>query len=426
MPSRKTKTKKTSTARRRAEQASSGGGDFSCFTIPEGLDLWKPKAGVVKLDIVGFEAGIGNPYADEGELHFERTYYMHPRVGGESGKAYCCPRRMQDRKCPICEEQAIMSQDPDADDQTRKSLLPKQRQLFLIRDHADKDKGLHLWEISFHLFGKLLDSRIKNSDEEDGFEFFYYPDTDGMTVKITFEEETNPFGKHIEAKHIDFVPRKEDLPDEIANHGICLDSILKIPSYKELRSVFLQIEEEGDEQEEDDPKPATKARSVAGKSKTSTTKKSKAGSRSKTTAVEPKDETAADDAKWLLKQGRAADKDDEDAQEALEDRAGAVGLDADNFPKWLDLAEAIIEEEEEEETEKDTTDESEPDVDDDDDWDDEPEDETEEDDDWEDVDDDDDWDDEEEEKPAPKPKRRAKVSASASTAKKRSTKKTKR
>lgn len=459
MPSRNAKKRpKTSTARRKAEQAVAGGGDFSAFTIPEGMQLWKPKAGVQKIDIVGFEAGKGNPYADAGEFHYERTYYLHPRVGGPNGKAYGCPRRMEDRKCPVCEEQATMSQDPDADEANRKSLIPKQRQLFLIRDHAEPDKGLQLWECSYHLFGKLLDSRIKNSDEEDGYEFFYYPDADGMTLKVTFEEETNPFGKHLEAKHIDFVPRKNKLPVEIAEHGVCLDSIVKVPSYDELRSVFLQLDPATEEEEE--------ALRKQTKGKTKSTLK-KATTKSK---PEPQD-TADEDADWLLAQGRKADKGDDDAIEALNDRAEAVGLDTDDFPKWSDVAKAVLAEEASEEEEDEPEDEDEAAVeepddddwddedeepapkktvkkataktstkaktsakkqpvpdpepdDDEDDWDDEPEDENEAE--VEEPDDDNDWDDDEDEEPAPKKRAAGKSSASASTAGKRSGKGTKR
>lgn len=340
------KRKKTSTARRKAEQASSGS-DFSTMKIPDGLSFWKPKAGTYKFDIVGFECGQNNPYADLDEFHYERTYFMHPRVGGQNGRAYCCPAKCVGKKCPICDAQYEMSSDPDADEKTRKALLPKKRQLFLVYVHEEAEKGLQLWEYSYHCFGKLLDSRIQASDdEEDGWIYFYYHDTDGMTLKVNFVEETNPFGKHIEAKHIDFVRRREDLPDEIIDAVVCLDDILKIPTYAELEKAFLQLDDDDPEEEEEEEAPKKK-KPVKGKRKKRPDPEPEEEEEyeeeyEEDEPIEEEEDLVDVETEWLKEQGELADDEDEEAIQALTDRAEAEDLDPDEFSTWTELAEELV------------------------------------------------------------------------------------
>ena len=48
---KKTKKKRQSTARRKAEQESAGG-SFSTLELPEGMHFWKPKKGVSRLSLI--------------------------------------------------------------------------------------------------------------------------------------------------------------------------------------------------------------------------------------------------------------------------------------------------------------------------------------------------------------------------------------
>ena len=50
------------------------------------MPFWDPKEGVSEIDIVGFTAGKGNPYAKEGEYHYERTFYVYNKVGPDEKK----------------------------------------------------------------------------------------------------------------------------------------------------------------------------------------------------------------------------------------------------------------------------------------------------------------------------------------------------
>lgn len=256
-------------ARRRAEDHKSGFSSKS-YKINDSTRLFIVKAeGVKKLDIIPYlvPENAHNPFAEAGDLHFERTYYTHRDIGPD-GDMYPCLKKTFGAACPICDHRASMLRDPDADEKEVKSLAPKERQLWNIFDQDDPDKGVQLWDFSFHLFGKQLDARVNNSDEEDGYEFFADPD-EGLTLKVGFEEKSFGGNTYYEATTIDFKPRRTALSDELLNKALILDDILIRYDYDELRNIFLQTKHEEspvrrpkDDDDEDAPKTTRSRKEV--------------------------------------------------------------------------------------------------------------------------------------------------------------------
>ena len=229
---------RVSTARRRAEQHEVGYATTT-LRIPDGLGFWEMKEGVHRIDIVPYRVGKGNPFVTtEGELHFERTYYSYKRIG-PAQKYYIAPGRTFGKPDFVQDWRVAESRKENPDVKFLKSLVPKERQLFLVWDHADKSKGVQLWDLSFHVFGKLLDQRIKSSSESEGWDFFYMPDATGLTLRITVKKESAAAFEFLNVLSIDFQPRTQGLPDNIVNHGFCLDSMLIEMSYDGLRDAFL-------------------------------------------------------------------------------------------------------------------------------------------------------------------------------------------
>lgn len=228
-----------SAARRRAEQHQSGY-STTCFSMPEGIGFFEAREGTVELDVIPYIAGKGNPYADEGDLYFERTFWKYRGIG-PAEKDYIAPSKTFGEPDFIQEYRQQKSRDPNADPDYLKSLEPKERQIFLVYDHKAKDKGIQLFESSYHTFGKLLDTRIKNSPEERGWDLFYLPDETGFTLEISFEKESAGAYSFLSAASIDFIPRREPLPKEIAEHGFCLDDFLVKTPYEELKKIFLGV-----------------------------------------------------------------------------------------------------------------------------------------------------------------------------------------
>ncbi len=241
---------------------------------PEGVQFFKPKIGIMHLDIMPFRAGEGNPSADEGMIHWERTIHVHRGVGANSD-SYLCPRKTSKQPCPICEFQSKLRAQGDEDkEELAKSLFPKERQLFNVINRKEPDKGVQLWDISFHLFGKLLLARIRDSDEEDGWDRFPSLD-EGFTLKVGFAEKTFGGRAYPEAETIDFKPRSEPYDNDMLDKAHCLDELLVELDYKELKKRFLEStadetpargkkkedadDEEEDEIEEDEPKVGKKS-----------------------------------------------------------------------------------------------------------------------------------------------------------------------
>lgn len=251
---RRDRERRQSTARRRAQQKQTG---FTTtkFRLPEGLGFWDFKEDVTKIDIVPYIVGKGNPFAKPGELHYERTYYQYRAKIGAEQKFYITLAETYGLKDPVQEHRQQIQRKVPANAVEEKelkdlaySLGPSERQLFLIYDHSQKDKGVQLFDFSHHKFGKLLDSRIDKSDEEEGWDGFYFPDEDGFSLKVTWENDPT-YG--LGAVAIDFVPRREPLPEAIAEHGYCLDDYLVQMPYEKLKAIFehreyKELEEDND------------------------------------------------------------------------------------------------------------------------------------------------------------------------------------
>lgn len=261
---------RVSTARRRAE-THVGGFSRTTFKVPEGMSVWQPKAGeTYTIDILPYKVGKrkfaqGITFADPGFEHFERTFFNHARIGPNED-SYVCLAKTFDKPCPICEYRGKISKDGATQDEI-KALYSKERQLFCIYDHAEKNKGPQLWEVSFHLFGKLLDTRIKSA-KGGRYDGFYFPDKEGRTLEVTFVEKSMGANKFSEVVSIDFTERDEEIPEEVLAKVPCLDDLIIEVPYDKLKQIFLQEPESegdadsrGDSHDEDadtDEKPAKK------------------------------------------------------------------------------------------------------------------------------------------------------------------------
>lgn len=239
------------------------GGSLTTIDIPEGVDFFSPPSdGVVRFDIVPYKVGKGNPYAREGTWYYERTYFTHGRVGVNED-TYVCPNKTAGLPCPICEHRAVLAQTSNMDPKDLKKLLnslrPKERQLWLLRPVGKGVEGseLKLWDVSFHLFGKLLDKKRKTAEDDEVHITDFDDEQAGSTLKCEFTEETGDGMKWVECYSIEFLPRKDGLePESLMDHGICLDSIIKVPSYDELKKIFLQeVPDEDADKDEDDDEP---------------------------------------------------------------------------------------------------------------------------------------------------------------------------
>tara|TARA_R110002020_G_scaffold12409_5_gene45484 strand:+ start:4345 stop:5211 length:867 start_codon:yes stop_codon:yes gene_type:complete len=246
---KKKKRRELVNARKRAETRSSGF-ERTTTRTPEGMGYFQLKAaGMKRIDILPYVVKETNRFADAGQLHYEKTFYIH-RIG-PNGDSHVCRKDTVNEKCPICEYRSKLERDPNADEELVKSLRPKERQLFYVIDHDEPEKGVQLWDISYYLFGQHLDNRIRNSEEDDGFEAFFDPE-EGMTLRLGIGEKSFAGRSYYEVQTVDFKPRREPIDPELYEDLPSLDEMIKVEGYDKLKSIFLQTtdEEEGEEEEE--------------------------------------------------------------------------------------------------------------------------------------------------------------------------------
>ena len=245
----------------RRDQKHRAGGDWTTIAIPEGVKLYKPKEGTQRIDIVPYEVGEGNEYADPGEWYYERTYFRHAGIGPENGMYLCLAKNFH-KPCPICEHRGLLASDPNVDKETEKyikDLAPKERQLWLVLDHAAMDDGVQLWEVSHFCFGALFEEGRRDAEEDEDYIRNFDDEEAGATLKVRFKDEAGPGFKFLKASAVEFKPRPKGLDSKWIKHGVCLDSLLKEMDYDELKAIFLQTggpaEESSTEESKEDDSP---------------------------------------------------------------------------------------------------------------------------------------------------------------------------
>jgi len=248
-------------ARERAVRRQSGYRQ-TAYTVPEGARLFRPREGGVKrIDVIPFVAGKGNPYAEEGAITFERTFWVHRNVGPDQAQ-YVCPAKSAGKRCPICEYRRKLMDDPAADEQMIKDLKPQERQLFNVIDVDEPDKGIQIWDVSYWCFGKQLDGEIKTQAEdpeaEEDYSMFFSL-TDGYTLRVAIEEASAGSFSYFKTATIQFRKRRKPYPEDLLDEAHCLDDLIIVLPYEKLKAIFLQLPEAETEVEnpvgEDDEAP---------------------------------------------------------------------------------------------------------------------------------------------------------------------------
>ncbi len=209
------------------------------LVLPSNAPLFYLKdADPKRLDVLNYQVGKGNPKADEGEYYYERRFWIHKGFGPDGRQSFVCTARTFGKKCAGCDYVTRLQRDPDADPEMIKRLLPKERQILNVVDRKEPEKGVQIWETSYHGFGKLLELKIQNQDEEDNYQDF--ADWEGgQTLKCDIQDDKT-FGRSVVG--IEFKARKDYEPDEIEGKVFCLDDLIKEPSYKEQNQIVMGME----------------------------------------------------------------------------------------------------------------------------------------------------------------------------------------
>jgi len=264
--------------------------------LPEGMDWFNVKSGddgkanQMEVDFMPFLAGKGNPRADEGIEHFERTYHTHriPTANGKSA-VYCCLWECFAVKCPVCEWVNAHKEDSfgsEAETDKHKKFISdikaKMRHLWLVNNKpGDKSNKLRVFETNDWNkgmgFRELMVDAINSSEKNADFSSL----KNGMTAIMTVKQQP-AFGKgskpYDAVTRIDFKARDYSYPSEMLKKNPCLDDML-IPAmpaklkgkplveftkddwelcYEELKNRFANGGVDEDEGEKEERKPTSR------------------------------------------------------------------------------------------------------------------------------------------------------------------------
>ncbi len=265
---RKRKAKRGSVAgatRKRREAAAQGDGP-SFLALPEGVGFFALKSTkTARVDIIPYVVGKGNPRADKDVDYWERTFYIHRNVGPNNDWVIC-PARTAKKPCPVCEFVNKLREDEDGNETLITALKTSRRMVMNLKDMSEdiKERRVRVMEISHAYFGKAMDEALTLAyeDDEDNMDGFCDAE-DGSYLKMVVEK--GYLGKGYSVESIGFKARKEDLDDETLDAAVCLDDILIIKDYDELKELLLQ--DDSDDEDEDEPKSKRKKRKSSKKKK---------------------------------------------------------------------------------------------------------------------------------------------------------------
>jgi hypothetical protein len=263
------KAERRNSARAWAEEQSQGF-EPTAVKLPNGVEFFKQEEGAKVVDFIpytvtkGSDTLGGNPRADAGFTHWERTYEVHRIPGsGQFANAYCCRKACFGKKCPACEW--LQANGRNADEELVRQIKNQRRHLMIVNPKpGKKDTKLMVFDCNHFNrklgFGEQLVEAINAQFDEDDPHF-----TDlkaGRKVRFVIE------GKYKQVPRVDFQPRSYEYPESILEHGIDLDECLIDAGYAKMQEALdggvseetSSERNDEDEEEERTPRKGKKAK----------------------------------------------------------------------------------------------------------------------------------------------------------------------
>jgi len=233
-------------AKKKAERNMNRGGS-NYLQLPEDTERFRPKKGKFNLDFLPYVVTVNtHPEAAKGEEWYQRTIWVHY----VNKKAHLCPKTIK-KPCPICDHvKELYNSDDKGDNDLAREMKAKERELYNVIDLDDQDKGVQLFEYSYHLFGKALDEEINEGEDDLGG---FAELEGGKTLQVTFRKKKLGSNEFFETRKIEFEERdeyEEDILEDVYN----LDELLVIESFETLQKALFELDEEEENEEEERPR----------------------------------------------------------------------------------------------------------------------------------------------------------------------------
>ena len=244
-----------------------GGAGFRDFISPaNGLEKWKPSAGINKIDIIPYNASPKHPFVvtkqvDEGDTFYFLEVFVHKGVGASQSNHVCL--RQFGKRCPVCEEgNRLHNLGTPAGDEASKKLWASRRIIYLVHDLINNKYGY--WDTGFKSVQQKLNSLAQFEMDGNGAKVDVFDWEEGRTIQFVGTEKTFNGNKYIEPDGFNFAKR-QPLSDEVLSHSVDLSTMLNVLNEEALEKVLAggSVPSDNTPQSQPAPAPVQSGNSVA-------------------------------------------------------------------------------------------------------------------------------------------------------------------
>jgi hypothetical protein len=215
------------------------------FDLPKELKFFKPYNDKInQIIILPYTVKTENdPKVKKDEETYILEYFKHVGIG-INNESILCMKKTFGKPCPICEEITNLQENYEANKEVIRSIKASKRGIYNIIDLNDTENPneVKIFDSSFAFFEEEMLEEVIDPETK---EYVCFPDTseDGYIVKFRATEESFGKIKFNKYKAFRFEKRKYAIKKEILEKVLSLDEFLVIPTYEEVKNIFLGTEE---------------------------------------------------------------------------------------------------------------------------------------------------------------------------------------
>jgi len=231
-----------------------GGGSFpSIFRKDRPFQEWYCKSEDSKkhkIDILDYDVGERNTHGlPAGEPDYWGDYWCHKDVGAKKVRVVCMQRTFGE-PCAICEDRKALADKvgyEDARVKTMKAIRYTVYNVIVYDTPEDERKGVQIWIVPYKFFQQFLIDMLPEGGGVASFAGEF-----GKRIEFYKRGKTEvSFSGH------NLVERPRPIPEELLQKSYCLEDLVHIPTYEEVRDLHYNkvVADPGDNDDEREPEP---------------------------------------------------------------------------------------------------------------------------------------------------------------------------
>jgi len=231
--------------------------ESTIIKTPKSIKQIKLDQGTYRFDVIPYIAGPDNPDADEGEEHWCRVFGVRKGIGEDGKRSYVCPSQgtfAEDKEDFIAD---WISDNRATAGEYIKTLKVQKKIMMFVKDVTEASPQNAETQVLLANFGYdkypdlgvLLFNKLSMMKKYRNFSDL----KEGLSLLVKVEEIQPPGFKQpfLKVTSIEMDDRDYEYDDEERDKLPSLDSLLIVPSYDEMKDIFLKGAK-NDEEDEDD------------------------------------------------------------------------------------------------------------------------------------------------------------------------------